>query len=456
MRCLSKTAGPLLIAGMLAVFVPTMARAQAGSSGAVHRDTSAAATDSLAARLARAEAAIEMLRRQLAIEASSVVKTRSRLQLELSGRVLTNAYYDNARFNSSEVPLYVREGLAPPLGTRTGSAGSHVFGASIRQTVLGASLGVDSVLGGSFVGDIDVDFFATPAPGVDAFPTPRPRLRTVRAQITWVKTEVMVGSDGPLIADVDPASVATVGLPGFTAAGNLWNWLPQARVSRELFVTMIGATRLRWGAQLALLAPTAGDVHPSELDGVDAGDRAARPSFESRVRVRWGANDAPDDQRGEVGIGVHRGWLRISGDTLTTSRATAVSMRVGLSHGISVRGEAYRGRAVRGLGGGAIGQNFGIAAVGQTLGAPLRNTAGWAQLLAQVRPTMATGLGCGVDVVNTADRPDRQRNASCAANIAWHPTQPVVLGFEIRTLTTHYASGTRRGSQINLAAGFEW
>ncbi len=441
---------------MLAVAVPMMVRAQAGSSGAAQRDTSAASVDSLAARLARAEAAIEMLRHQLAIEASSVVKTRSRLQLELSGRVLTNAYYDNTRFNSSEVPLFVREGSAPSSGTRNGTAGSRVFGASIRQTMLGASLGVDSVLGGSFVGDIDIDFFAAATPGVDAFPTPRPRLRTVRAQINWAKTEIMVGSDGPLIADVDPASVATVGLPGFTAAGNLWNWIPQARVSRELLATRIGVTQLRWSAQLALLAPTTGDVHPSELDGVDAGDRSARPSIEGRLRVRWGTNDAPDDQHGEIGIGTHRGWLRISGDTLTTASATAISVRMGLTHGLSLRGEAYRGRAVRGLGGGAIGQNFGVAAVGQTLGAPLRNTAGWAQLLAQVRPTIATGLGCGVDVVNVADRPDRQRNASCAGNIAWHPTQPVVLGFEIRTLATHYASGTRRGTQFNLAAGFEW
>lgn len=445
-----------MIVAVVAAFVPMTARAQAGSPVVVRRDTSTAVSDSLAARLARAEAAIELLRRQLAIEASSVVKTRSRVQLELSGRVMTNSYYDNARFNSSEVPLFVRETSAPPVGTRTGTAGSRVFGASIRQTMLGASLGVDSVLGGSFVGDIDIDFFAAPSPGVDAFPTPRPRLRTVRAQLTWAKTEVMVGADGPLIADVDPASVATVGLPGFTAAGNLWNWLPQARVSRELFVTTMGATTLRWGAQVAVLAPTSGDVHPSELDGVDAGDRAVRPSLEGRARVRWGANDAPDDQRGEVGIGVHVGWLRISGDTLTTSSATALSMRVGLTHGLSVRGEVYRGRAVRGLGGGAVGQNFGIAAVGQTLGAPLRNTAGWAQLLAQLRPTLATGLGCGVDAVNTADRPERQRNASCAANIAWHPTQPVILGFEIRTLATQYASGTRRGSQINLAAGFEW
>lgn len=429
---------------------PLVVRAQ--RAAVTTRDSVVPSIDSLAARLARAEEAIALLRHQLATEAGSVVKTRSRLQLELSGRVQTNAYYANARVNNSEVPLFLRETDGVPVG-RSGTPGVRLSGLSIRQTTLGASLSVDSVLGATFVGDADIDFFAT---GTDAIPTPRPRLRTARAQLLWSRTELLIGADAPVIADVDPVSLATVGVPGFATAGNLWNWLPQVRLSRDMAIVALRTTTLRIGAQVAMLAPTTGDVHAAELDGVDAGDRAGRPAIEARVRVRWGASDAPDDQRGEIGIGMHRGWSRTAGDTLSTNQAVALSARVGLTRGLSFRGEAYHGRAVRGLGGGAIGQNTGAPAVGQTLGAPLRNMAGWAQLVMHLRPTLSTGVGCGTDVVNLEDRPDRQRNTSCAANMAWHPTQPVLFGIEYRTLATRYASGTRRGSHVNLTAGFEW
>ena len=443
----------LLVLGLCA---PNTLRAQGASPSVGQRDSAARVVDSLSARLARAEDAIELLRQQLVTEAGSAVKTRSRLQLELSGRVQTNAFTSNARMNNTELPFFVRETDAPASGGRNGAAGARILGASVRQTVLGASLGVDSVLGGAFIGDVDVDFFAASTPGVDAFPTPRPRLRTAHAQLIWPRTDTMLGADAPLIADVDPKSLATIGVPGFAAAGNLWNWIPQVRLSHDVAITRVRASTVRWGAQVALLAATTGDLHAAELDGVDAGDRAARPALEGRLRLRWGKDDAPDDQHGEIGAGVHHGWSRTSGDTLSTHQAVALSLRVGLTRGVSLRGEAYRGRAIRGLGGGAIGQNYGVAIAGQTLGAPLRNTAGWLQLIAQLQPTMSTAVGCGVDAVNVADRPDRQRNASCAANVGWHPTQPVLLGVEFRTLATRYASGTRRGTQLNVTAGFEW
>ena len=210
----------LLVLGLCAA---NALRAQGTSSSAAQRDSTARVVDSLSARLARAEDAIALLRRQLATEANSAVKTRSRLQLELSGRVQINAFTSNARMNNTELPVFVRETDAPASGGRNGTAGARILGASIRQTVLGASLGVDSVLGGAFIGDVDVDFFATPTAGVDAFPTPRPRLRTAHAQLIWPRTELMIGADAPLIADVDPKSLATVGVPGFAAAGNLWN-----------------------------------------------------------------------------------------------------------------------------------------------------------------------------------------------------------------------------------------
>src|ERR1041385_563495 len=76
------------------------------TSDTAPRDTARTSTDSLVARLERAEAALELMRRQLATEAASGVRTRSRLQVELSARVLVNGYMSRGALNSSDVPTF--------------------------------------------------------------------------------------------------------------------------------------------------------------------------------------------------------------------------------------------------------------------------------------------------------------------------------------------------------------
>ena len=428
------------------------------------RDSAAASDvmsrDSLAARLARAEAAIELLRRQLAVEATTVVRTRSRLQLELSARVLTNGFLTTQRVNNIDVPQ-----VALPAPTQTavaGTPGTRALGASVRQTRIGAALSVDSVLGGIFEGDAELDFFGgiSSGPG-DRRLFPEPRLRTARARLRWSRTTLFVGSETPLISDLNPISLAAVGLPGFVAAGNLWNWLPQVRVSRDVIVASNG---VRIGVQGALLAPFTNVQHLAETDVVDAGERATRPYAEARVNVRWGeggaASGAPSDAMlgeggGEIGIGVHRGWLRAAGDSLSQSHAVSADARVMIAPGVELRGEVYRGQLLRGLGGGAIAQSFGKPGTGEFIGRPLRDTAGWMQLNVQAHVTLIAGVGCGRDAVNPDDAPVRLTNTACAAHLLWRPVQPLVIGLEFRTIGTQYADQTSRAKHLNLSFGFE-
>ncbi len=413
-------------------------------------------TDSLTARLERAEAAIALLQKQLATEASSAVRTRSRLQLELSGRILTNTYFTSGRTNSVELPLFVRDPVPLAAGGQT-KAGSQAFGLTLRQSFVGAALSVDSVLGGTFVADIDVDFFGGgTAYTADPFGFPQIRLRTVNAQLHWPNTTIMVGTETPLISDVNPISLAAAGTPEFATAGNLWNWIPQIRLSHAVAHTTLGETPLTWSVHGAILAPAAGLRSATEPDGIDAGERSARPAIEGRASLHWGAADASDDMSGDVGIGFHRGWLRVTGDSLLVASALAADARVGLTQGITLLAEAYTGRAISSLGGGGIGQSFGTAAAGVLLGPPIRDVAGWAQLNAQLRPTLTSGVGCGLDVANERDLPKRFRNGACEVHMIWKPTQPILVGFEVRRLGTRYATGTEHATHFNLALGFEW
>lgn len=393
----------------------------------------------------------------MADEAQSAVRTRSRFQLELNGRVLTNTFGTSGRVNSVDVPIIALERGAEPNDAR-------VLGVTVRQTRLGASMSVTDVLGGTFEGSADLDF----AGGVQSGPGdrrlfPEPRMRTAWGRMAWDRTELLVGSVPPLISDLNPISVASVGVTEFVAAGNLWNWLPQARLTRVLGTLRLGPTALHVGAQGAVLAPFSGSQYPGESDAVDAAERSGRPFLEGRLRLQWGdpgagpASDAAlGGEGGEVGVGVHRGWVATSDTTLGSSRALSADVRVSLTRFLELRGEGYAGRLLRGLGGGGIGQNFGIAAPGESIGPAVRDVAGWAQLNLQAHPLLITGVGCGVDRTNPDDRPTRLRNGACAAHLLWRPAQPLLLGAEYRRLRTLYASGPSVADHFNLALGFEF
>jgi hypothetical protein len=70
--------------------------------------------------------------------------------------------------------------------------------------------------------------------------------------------------------------------------------------------------------------------------------------------------------------------------------------------------------------------------------------------------TLLAGAGCGLDVVDDADRPTRRRNTVCAGHLLWRPSEPIVVGLEYRGLATEYDTGsTGRARHLNLSIGFE-
>ena len=412
--------------------------------------------DSLAARLARAEAAIAALRQQMATESQSTVHTRSRLQLDLTGMIITNAFYTSGRATSVDVPLVA---LAPSNATET-----DAFGATVRQTRLGGVVTVSQVLGGSFIGDLEIDFFGgvQNGPG-DRRLFPEPRLRTTTATLRWSRTDLMVGSDVPLVSRLTPISVAAIGIPEFSGSGNLWNWLPQIRVTQRVATTPVANTTLRWFVQGSAMAPFAGAQYPGDPDLEDAGERSGRPALEARLSARWGdttstgATDATiGESGGEIGIGVHHGWVDVADAPLQNSSAFTADWRISFTPRVELRGEWYVGRLVRGLGGGGINQAFGKPIGNEPLGAPINDNAGWGQLNAQFLTTLLGGAGCGLDVADLADRPVRTRNTVCATYLLWRPSEPFFVGLEWRGVATKYDSGdTGRVRQLNLGLGFE-
>jgi hypothetical protein len=390
--------------------------------------------DSLAERLRRAEEAIALLKDQIATQAESQVQSASRVRVELFGRVLVNGFYNSDSTNNSDVPQFA----APSAGRQQGG-----LGGAIRQTSLGIRIDVPRVIGAHFDGELHTDFFGGQQPSVGGRHFPVLRVRTARGILTWDRAELLFGQEVPLIAGLNPVSVASFGTSEFATAGNLWLWLPQIRGT--WVISRVGNV----GIQAAVLAPTTGDPVGTFDTGLDPAERSGRPYLQARIRTRWG----DEDSRGEIGVGAHQGWIRRTNGDLVSSNAVAFDARIPLGTHVEVRGEAYSGQALRGLGGGGIGQNL------TTTGDPIDDKGGWAQLI--VRPNTLVDLsgGCGIgDPKDVSGLPaGRQRNVACEAHVTAHPGGPVVASIGWRGhRTTYQSTGVAKNTHVNLALGFEF
>jgi hypothetical protein len=392
--------------------------------------------DSLIARVERSEERIRLLEQQLATEAQSAVKTRSRMAMEIHGRVLVNAFTNSRRVNSTGGAGYV-------LPDDPGQLDPRGIAMSIRQTSVGIAFAARDVLGADFLGDLDVDFHGGQLPSSGGRTFALARMRTARAILKWPRAELLLGQESPLLNGVSPVSLAAVGTPLFAASGNLWLWLPQARLTVET------TGRVRFGAQGAIVAPgNSAPVGIFEVSQFDNAERSRRPFVQGRLRATWGEGDV----RAELGLAGHLSWYKVTPDSLSSGYGTGVDLVLPIRPWLELRAEAYDGKGMRSLGGGAIGQLFGFD------GRLIRSRGGWAQLNAPVTPTVSIGAGMGLDDPNDTDvsATSRLKNVARAAHVHWRPSGPLVFGFEYRNIRTHYATGSFVNHHLNLAFGFEF
>ncbi|HWZ28786.1 MAG TPA: hypothetical protein VNX15_09500 [Gemmatimonadales bacterium] len=364
--------------------------------------------------------------------------------VQLTGMVLVNGFWNSSAVANSDLPL----AAAPD------SVGIKGGGATIRQTRIGVLVNDPDVLGGTFTGEIDADFYGGQQPSSGGRTFPLLRLRRVTGEVDWSHVQLMVGQEVPLVSPRNPRSLAAVGFPEFSGSGNLWLWIPQIRVTVETGYSV------RLALQAAVLAPTAGTPQPAFNTSLDSAERTGRPYLEARLRVGWGPADNPS----EFAIGAHQGWLKnldtLSGDSIQVSQALTADARVVFGP-FELLGEAFTGKALAGLGGGGVGQNFGVD------GGVVHTKGGWAQINARPVKEWMFGAGCGIDDPKDADvytagdstyltKGGRLKNLACEGHLEWRPPGPVVLGFEFRQIRTTYLTGEDRVNHLNLAIGYRF
>lgn len=363
------------------------------------------------------------------------------VDVTLHGTILVNGFRNSATVNNADVPTtVVPPDPADPLADAS-------LGATVRQTRLRVLASVADFHGAALAGELDFDLFGGQQPSSGGRTHPVARIRRAFAEARWPRLAVLVGQEAPPVFELSPSSPASVGFPGFAAAGNLWLWLPQVRVT--WWALPVRPEGIRLAVEGTVLAPSAGEPQEPFLTEPDRAERSGRPGLEGRLRLQWG-----DEEGGEVSAGGHLGWLAMEDGRREEQRAIGVLARVPVGRHVELRGEFFAGEALGGLGGGGIGQSLGP-------GGAIATHGGWGQLLVRPVPALEFGLGYGVDDPDDGDAAfagARLRNEVIAGQATWR-VAPVLLGAEIRRMETEYApadGGVRRNTHLNLAAGLEF
>lgn len=372
--------------------------------------------------------------------APAAAQDRPAPEVSLSATILMNGFYTSAKTNNSDLPQFAVPRNAADSFPTDGA------GATLRQTRVRATAFASDIAGGDFTAELDVDFWGGQQPSNGGRTFPLLRIRRAWAQLGWNRFRVLAGQEAPLIVELNPSSLGSVGLSALSSSGNLWLWIPQLRISADL----LGRARTRLALEAAVLAPTGYVAQGPFLTQPDRAEQSNRPYLQSRLRLRWGEGA----RAGQVSIGGHLGWLATTGDSLLLSRGAALLLQLPVGRRVELRGEAFTGQALAGLGGGAIGQNLGPGDV------PVRTHGGWGQLLLKPAGGWELGVSYGIDDPKDADLDpltQRLRNETIGGHVHWRPA-PLVLGLEYRRISTTYGTGVGKliAGHVNLAIGAEF
>jgi hypothetical protein len=377
------------------------------------------------------------------------VESGSKYRVKLSGLLLMNVFSNRGAVNNTDLP------------TRALNAKeSGSIGLTLRQSIFGLNVAGPVVAGARTSGTISADFFG----GVPQQPFGATagilRLREASAHFDWRNTSLTFGQEAPFIAPLSPTSFATVAEPAMSWSGNLWVWTPQV-FAEQRFLHRSRDSFFSFAA--GVMAPLTEDVPDYAQTIPGPGERTRRPAFASRIT--WQAQVFGRTLL--LGFGGYTSHLQYQFGHKTDAWAMTSFWQLPLGSRLQLSGEAYRGRALGGLGGG-IWQTVlydGDPGLRTTNFRPLNAAGGWLQLKARLHPRWETNAAFGQDNVLARDlrwTPRLQgeymtplaRNRTVFSNIIYQPRSNLLLSAEFRRIWTYgYIGPVNTADQVNLGAG---
>jgi regulator of replication initiation timing len=434
----------------------------AGANPAGDTNTTAATGNSTSAdTIERLHEEQDALQSEIKLHEQTKIETASKYPLRVTGLVLFNAFSNAGVVDNIDLP-----GLAL---SRASGAPHGSSGASLRQTLVGIEGTGPRLWGAKSAADLSIDFFGGLTYNQYGYSTSVSdivRLRQGKVSLAWDKTTIDAGMTNPLISPLSPTSYATVAQPALAAAGNLWGWMPQARLEQKIPF----GERSSMHFEIGLLDPPSPGSAGASIQGSSAAEASRHPGIEGRLSYH-GAED-PSGLRTPLafGLSAYSSDQRY-GLNYVHSWATTADWQLPISRRFTLSGEAYRGRALGGLGGGIYKDVLtGVESYsGDSATNGVDTVGGWSQAKIRLLPTLEVNAMFGLDdalasnfrrlnlPVSTAPSSYYARNNTFAANVIFRPKSYLIFSPEFRRIMTWSINGAANTADIfTLSAGYQF
>jgi hypothetical protein len=420
----------------------------------LNKANSASATPpvDLGSRIQKLEESTQLLGSRVDEQYQTKVESAAKYRVRLSGIVLMNAFRNVGASDNLDLPDY-----AQPVAQGTTGAS---FGATLRQTEIGLEIFGPTVAGAKTSANVQLDFaggFPADNNGVNFGIA---RIQTASLRLDWKQTSVIAGQDSLFVSPLSPTSFASLAIPAFAYAGNLWAWTPQLRVEHRFNLPNQQTLTLQAGILDNLNWEPPSD---SFFRSAQAGESSGQPAYAMRTAWSRPVQDHPLSFA-VAGYYGRQNWLW---NRSVDAWAAMTDWQIPILRRLLLSGEFYRGRGVGGLGG-AIGQPIvfgGNPASFTTSIRGLDSAGGWTQLKLQLtRKLELNGVfaednafagdvrGFATDANNFGEILGRNRGG--LGNLVYRPRSDLVLSAEFRRLHTFpiYDSASVT-NQVNLAMG---
>ncbi|MEY2413997.1 MAG: hypothetical protein QOD84_2603 [Acidobacteriaceae bacterium] len=407
---------------------------------------------SLDRRVEALEGSSQLLSGKVDEQYQTKVESASKYKVRLSGIVLMNLFSNRGAVDNQDFPTY-----ASP---RTPYDSDGNFGATLRQSEIGLEAFGPKLAGAKTSAQIQFDLAGGFPSSLNGFNNGLVRLRIASMRMDWQRTSLVVGQDSLFLSPLSPTSFASLAVPAFSYAGNLWGWIPQVRLEHRFDLTDSQSVMLQGG----ILDNLTGEPPYAQYQRQpQAGEKSAQPAYGSRVAWSHVLNGHPLTL-GAAGYYGRQNW---SFYRHNDSWAGMADWEVPITSQLSISGEFYRGKTVGSLGGG-IGQSVlfnGNPLLAQTRVLPLNSVGGWSQIKFRATPKLEFNGAIGLDNPFARDLrvfPASQgiydltllENRSAFGNFVFRPRSDLIFSAEYRHLRTlQIYNGNSSADQVNLMMG---
>ena len=381
------------------------------------------------------------------------VESKSKYPVRISGLVLFNGYGNRGSLDAQDLPS-----LAFPSAPGSSVGG---VGGTLAQTVLAIDVTGPRFLGAETSANAEVDFGGGIPPIEYGAATGIVRLRTATVRLDWAKSAINIGQDVPFFSPLSPTSYATVESPALSWSGNLWVWTPQIQAEHRFTLNDESSVLVQGG----VLDPFTEEIPQFQGRIASAGEESRVPAV--AARVAWDRSTASRHPF-TFGIGGYRARQRYKPFPEVGSWTLNADLKIPLGSRFAVSGEAYRGQAAGGLGGGIwTSISYPEATTPHSGIHPLQSAGGWLQLKAMPTARFEINGAFGQDENFSRDfvsfpyaadgSTPLKKNRTEFVNLIYKPNSILLFALEYRRIFTAQATGiAASGAQINVAAGVKF